>query len=95
MARAILKNPEILILDEATSAIDQHSERLIHETLSAFCTDRTVFIISHVLNQTFLDLISRVVVLDDGKIVGDGTHEQLLKNCPQYQNLCQYDRLAA
>jgi ATP-binding cassette, subfamily B, bacterial MsbA len=95
LARAILKNPEILILDEATSAIDQHSERLIHETLSAFCTDRTVFIISHVLNQTFLDLISRVVVLDDGKIVGDGTHEQLLKNCPQYQNLCQYDRLAA
>lgn len=95
LARAILKDPEILILDEATSAIDQHSERLIHNTLSEFCVDRTVFIISHVLNQTFLDLITRIVVLDEGKIVGEGTHEQLVNNCVQYRNLCQYDRIAA
>ena len=95
LARAILKSPQILILDEATSAIDQHSERLIHETLSGFCEGRTVFIISHVLNQTFLDLITRIVVLDDGKIVGDGSHELLLNSCPQYQNLCQFNRQAA
>ncbi len=56
LARAILRNPSILILDEATSAVDSQSEEVIHAVLKGFAKNRTVFIISHVLNRTFLIL---------------------------------------
>ena len=95
LARAILRDPEILILDEATSAIDHHSEQLIHKALQQFCQNRTVFIISHVLSQTFVDLVTRVVVLDNGVIVGDGTHNELLGTCDRYRSLCQVQHRAA
>ncbi|MBI1311331.1 ATP-binding cassette domain-containing protein [bacterium] len=95
LARAILKDPEILILDEATSAIDHHSEQLIHKALQEFSRERTVFIISHVLSQTFVDLVTRIVVLDDGKVIGDGTHLELLTSCDRYRSLCQIHHRAA
>lgn len=95
LARAILRDPEILILDEATSAIDHHSEQLIHKALQQFCQNRTVFIISHVLSQTFVDLVTRVVVLDEGVIIGDGTHNELLGTCDRYRSLCQVQHRAA
>ncbi len=89
LARAILRDPSILILDEATSAVDAQSEQLIHQSLSRFVEDRTVFIISHSLSPAFLSLVSRIVVMDDGQIVANGTHETLMQSCEIYQQLYQ------
>jgi len=87
LARAIVRDPSILILDEATSAVDAQSEQLIHRVLKPFVKDRSVFIITHVINDTFLDLVTRIVVLDQGRIVASGTHEELLTESPIYQRL--------
>lgn len=89
LARAIIRQPSILILDEATSAVDAHSEDLIHRALKAFSKDRTVFIITHVLSETFLDLVDRIVVMEDGQIVGSGPHDELSENCEAYRRLTQ------
>ena len=85
IARAILKDPSILILDEAFSHLDSETERAILESLRSFIRSRTTFIIAHVL-PTALEA-DRIVVLDGGKIVGEGKHEELLKNCPVYRRL--------
>lgn len=87
LARAIVRDPAILILDEATSAVDSQSEQLIHQVLKKFVKGRTVFVITHVINDTFLDLVTRVVVLDQGKVVATGPHEELIKDCELYQRL--------
>lgn len=87
LARAIVRDPSILILDEATSAVDAQSEQLIHRVLKSFVNGRSVFIITHVINDTFLDLVTRIVVLDQGRIVASGTHEELLSESPIYQRL--------
>jgi len=87
LARAIVRDPSILILDEATSAVDAQSEQLIHRVLKSFVKDRSVFIITHVINDTFLDLVTRIVVLDQGRIVASGEHEELLSESPIYQRL--------
>lgn len=87
LARAILRDPPILILDEATSAVDAQSEHLIHESLSHFVRGRTVFIISHSLNPAFLDLVTRIVVMDGGQVVASGSHESLMESCDVYQRL--------
>ena len=87
LARAIVRDPSILILDEATSAIDSQSEQLIHRVLKQFVQGRTVFIITHVINDTFLDLVTRIVVLEQGRIAAMGTHEELVETSPTYQRL--------
>lgn len=87
LARAILRDPPILILDEATSAIDAQSERLIHQTLREFAQGRTVFIITHCVSQSILDLVDRIVVMQDGKMLACGPHETLLEVCPAYRRL--------
>jgi subfamily B ATP-binding cassette protein MsbA len=89
LARAILRNPGILILDEATSAIDSLSERLIHQTLETFVRDRTTFIITHSISDSILKLITRVVVLERGRVIASGPHGDLLENCVAYRRLYQ------
>ncbi|MCA8997725.1 MAG: ABC transporter ATP-binding protein [Planctomycetaceae bacterium] len=89
LARVILKNPSILILDEATSAADANSESLIHETLKTFVKDRTTFLISHTLSQSLLEFVTKVILMENGKVVMVGTHEELLKASPLYRRLFQ------
>ncbi len=87
LARAILRNPAILILDEATSATDSESEALIHETLREFVKGRTTLLISHSMSKSLLDFVTRIVVMENGRIVATGSHEQMLATCPLYERL--------
>ena len=87
LARAIIRDPAILILDEATSAIDAQSEQLIHETLGEIAKGRIVFIITHSVNNSILDVVNRILVMDAGQLIAYGPHEKVLAECPQYQRL--------
>jgi ATP-binding cassette subfamily B protein len=85
LARAILKNPPILILDEATSAVDNETEAAIQRSLDRLVVGRTSLIIAHRLSTVrYAHLIH---VLDDGRIVESGTHEQLLRKAGTYAEL--------
>jgi ATP-binding cassette subfamily B protein/subfamily B ATP-binding cassette protein MsbA len=86
LARAILRDPEILILDEATSQIDVESEQLIHAVLEEFTRDRTTLLITH--RPSTIALADRVVVMDGGRIVDVGTPAELAERCPLYRRLC-------
>ncbi len=88
IARAILRDPSILILDEATSMIDAHSEKLINEVLDEFCRDRTSLIVAHRLS-TVLNA-DRIVVLSDGRVVDQGTHDELIDRCAIYRQLARH-----
>jgi ATP-binding cassette subfamily B protein len=85
IARAILRDPAILIFDEATSQIDADSERRIHQALEEFSRGRTTLMIAHRF-QTILQA-DMIVVMDEGRIVDTGTHEQLLDRCRLYHHL--------
>ncbi|TWU07988.1 ABC transporter ATP-binding protein [Stieleria varia] len=86
LARAFLRDPDILILDEATSQIDLESEHLIHKALAKFLIDRTGVMITH--RPTSLMLADRIVVIESGKVSDSGTHEDLIERNRFYQSLC-------
>ncbi|MUV86141.1 ATP-binding cassette domain-containing protein [Natronomonas sp. CBA1123] len=85
IARTMLKDPDILVLDEATSAVDTETEALIQQSLGTFTEDRTTFVIAHRLST--VRNADRVLVFDDGRLVEDGTHESLLEDDGLYANL--------
>ena len=85
IARAILKDPRILILDEATSALDTESEKIVQAALDNLMVGRTSFVIAHRLSTVFH--ADRIYVIDAGRIVEQGTHEELLANGGLYQHL--------
>lgn len=85
LARAILKDPEILILDEATSQIDLESEQLINQALEDFAKGRTVFMITHRLSS--MSLADRILVMNAGRVVDFDSHEALMQRCDLYQRL--------
>jgi ATP-binding cassette, subfamily B, bacterial MsbA len=87
IARAFLRNTPILIFDEATSSLDSESEQRIKESMSRLVKGRTSFIIAHRLS-TILKA-DKIVVLDQGKVVDIGTHDELLQTCPLYLRLYQ------
>ncbi|MCZ7601753.1 MAG: ABC transporter transmembrane domain-containing protein [Melioribacteraceae bacterium] len=78
IARALLKNPPIMIFDEATSALDNESEILVQEAIDRLMHHRTTFVIAHRLST--IRNANRILVLDNGQIVQDGKHDQLIKN---------------
>ncbi len=85
LARAILKNPPVVILDEATSSLDSNSEQLIQEALSRVLVDKTAIIIAHRLST--VQHADRIITLDAGRIVAEGTHHELLDKSPLYREL--------
>ena len=88
LARALLKNPPILILDEATSQLDAESEHLITDALERLCQSRTVLLIAHRLST--VRLAHRIVVIQEGRIVEQGSHEELLKTSTLYRRFCEF-----
>jgi ATP-binding cassette subfamily B protein len=82
IARTLLVNPPILILDDATSAIDVHIEAGIYEALTTLLRQRTTIVIAHRIST--IALASRVLLLDEGRVVASGTHEELLATSALY-----------
>jgi len=85
IARTILQNAKILILDEATSALDYHSEILVQNAINKISVNKTIIIIAHRLS-TIINA-DKIVLLHDGKIIEEGTHQQLMKNSGLYEGL--------
>jgi ATP-binding cassette subfamily B protein len=85
LARAILRDPAILVLDDATSAIDARTEQTIHDALRTVMEGRTVLLVAH--RHSTLHLADRIVVLDRGRIVDQGTHDQLIDRSDTYRAL--------
>ena len=92
IARAILKNPAILILDEATSALDSESEKLVQDALDRLMTNRTSVVIAHRLST--IRKAHKIIVLQEGKIIEEGTHEELLLKHGAYTRFVELQNLS-
>ena len=93
LARVILRNPSIVILDEATSQIDLQGESVIHDAFEEFLQDRTALIVTHRVST--LALADRIAVLRAGRVTNIGTHDELMRDCSFYRDLRNAERRAA
>jgi ABC-type multidrug transport system fused ATPase/permease subunit len=93
IARAILKDPAILIFDEAMSQVDADSEAKIHSAIEEIMRHRTAFIIAHRFSTVITADV--IVVMDEGRIVAEGQHEELMRSCPLYQSLYETQLITA
>ncbi|TAI49182.1 ABC transporter ATP-binding protein [Flagellimonas allohymeniacidonis] len=93
IARAVLKNPPIMVLDEATSALDTESERLVQDALEKMMQNRTSLVIAHRLST--IQNADVIVVLNKGEIVEQGTHEELMKSQKGYKKLVEMQSFAS
>ena len=84
IARAILKKSKIILLDEATSSLDAETEKKIQDAISFLTKDRTTLVIAHRLS-TILNS-DKIYVIDSGKVIGEGKHEDLINNSETYKN---------
>jgi ATP-binding cassette, subfamily B, bacterial len=91
IARAVLADPRIFMLDEATSNLDTESERLIQQSLANLLRGRTSFVIAHRLST--IRHADRILVLDDGAIAEIGTHDELMTSSGQYRDMVELQRL--
>lgn len=91
IARALLAAPPVLLLDESTSSLDGRNEQLMREAIDAVATDRTLLVIAHRLS-TVVDS-DQIVVLDHGRVVGSGTHSELVASTPLYRDLAKHQLL--
>ena len=88
IARALLKNPNLIVLDEATAALDTESEKLIQDSLSTLLQGKTSLVIAHRLST--IRMADQIVVLEKGKIIECGTHDELIAKSGRYRELYQY-----
>ena len=93
IARALLAAPPVLLLDESTASLDGVNERLMREALDSVATGRTLVVIAHRLS-TVVDS-NKIIVLDKGNVVGEGTHAELVETTPLYRELAQHQLLVA
>ncbi|MDO8529400.1 MAG: ATP-binding cassette domain-containing protein, partial [bacterium] len=92
IARAILRDPKILILDEATSALDSESERFVQEALETVMKGRTTFVIAHRLST--IRKADLILVIENGKIIESGDHKELIDQGGVYQKLSELQQIS-
>lgn len=90
IAKAMMKQSEIYVFDDSFSALDMKTERQLRQNLKENIGDATVIMVAQRIS-TITDA-DRILVVDDGQIVKNGTHEQLLKTCPRYQEIARIQR---
>ena len=87
IARALYHNPQLLVLDEATSALDNVTENEVMEAVNSLCGDMTIIIIAHRIST--VSGCDTIYLLQNGKVVAEGTHDELLKNNKEFKNMVE------